>query len=235
MGVTKKNTYVIGSNNDLTNGLENIDINRIGADLTELEDDGGTLKVSVGCLIESQGSIYVVDTTAETPTGGPPAAGDFLYFDDTVPGFLWSAVEGTFDPTRGGIYNGSNQRQCRIRMTSATEYGRILPTWQGANLDKNGNEVVAMIAEYQEFDDSFTASTPPASTTRSHTFTFANDVQGVASAYGYMETNGSFDANIFFPVNINISGDQVTVSWENFGLSNGESITTKVMITAFID
>ena len=77
MAITQQNTYVIGSNNDLTNALNNIDNNRIGTDLTWLENDGGTVKVSVGSLIESQGSLYAVQTTAETPTG-TAAAGAYL-------------------------------------------------------------------------------------------------------------------------------------------------------------
>lgn len=90
-----------------------------------IENDGGTLKVSVGSLIESQGSLYVVDTAAFTPTGSP-VDGAYLFFDDGVPGFAWSAVAGTFDPTRGGIYDGSDRRQCRFILTSSTTWDRLI-------------------------------------------------------------------------------------------------------------
>jgi hypothetical protein len=112
MAIDRKNSYVVGSNNDLTNALLNIDLNRIGGDLTYLENDGGTLKVSVGSLIESQGSIYAVSGAAETPSG-TAQEGAYLFFDDSVPEFVWSTTAGTYDPTRGGFYDGSNRRQCR--------------------------------------------------------------------------------------------------------------------------
>ncbi|HMA79016.1 MAG TPA: hypothetical protein VKP88_07890, partial [Candidatus Paceibacterota bacterium] len=60
MAVNKANDYNISTNADLGNVLQNVDLNRIGADLTYLELDGSTVKVSVGSLIESQGSLYKV-------------------------------------------------------------------------------------------------------------------------------------------------------------------------------
>jgi len=69
MAVTQLNTYEAGVSADLTNALNNIDYNRIGDDLTWLELDGSTVKVSIGSLIEANGSLYTVDTAAETPTG----------------------------------------------------------------------------------------------------------------------------------------------------------------------
>jgi hypothetical protein len=131
MAITQKNEYVIGSNNDLSNALLNIDLNRLGGDLTYLENDGGTLKVSVGSLIESQGSIYQVATAAETPTG-TAQDGAYLFFDDSVPGFVWSNTAGTYDPTRGGIYDGSDRRQCRFRLSSATTYDVLVTPVTGS-------------------------------------------------------------------------------------------------------
>lgn len=112
MAVTKTNDYNIATNADLGNVLNNVDLNRIGADLTALELDGSTVKVSVGSIIESQGSLYKVDTAAETPTG-TASAGAYLFFDDSVPGFVWSATPGTYDPARGGVYDASDRRQCK--------------------------------------------------------------------------------------------------------------------------
>jgi len=125
MGITQKDTYVIGSNADLSNALLNIDLNRIGGDLTYLENDGGTLKVSIGSLIESEGSIYAVDTAAETPTGSA-VDGAYLFFDASVPGFVWSSTAGTYDATRGGLYDGSDRRQCRFRLKSSTTWDVLL-------------------------------------------------------------------------------------------------------------
>ena len=124
MSVTLLNTYEIGVNQDLSNALAMIDVNRIARDLTMLELDT-VPKVSVGSLIESQGSVYIVSGSAFTPTGSA-VAGAYLFFDDTVPGFLWSAVAGTYDPTRGGIYNGSDQRQCRFILRSGTEWDMLV-------------------------------------------------------------------------------------------------------------
>lgn len=138
MAVTKQNTYVIGSNNDLSNALAMIDENRIGLDLTWLENDGGTLKVSVGSLIEAEGSLYLVETAAETPTG-TPNAGDYLFFDPSVPGFVWSATRGTYDPTRGGRYDGSDRRQCRLRLTGATSFAIVRGEFNTEDFDGDLN------------------------------------------------------------------------------------------------
>src|SRR6056297_2344578 len=121
MAVNKTNDYNIATNADLGNVLNNVDLNRIGADLTYLELDGSTVKVSVGSLIESQGSLYKVDTAAETPTGSA-TAGAYLFFDDSVPGFVWSSTAGTYDPARGGIYDVSDRRQCKWILTSSTDW-----------------------------------------------------------------------------------------------------------------
>ncbi len=120
MSVTKLNTYEIGVNNDLTNALGMIDVNRVALDLTALELDT-VPKVSIGSLIESQGSVYEVTGSLFTPTGSA-VAGAYLFFDDTVPGFAWSTTRGTWDATRGGWYDGSDRRQCRLRLMSATEW-----------------------------------------------------------------------------------------------------------------
>jgi hypothetical protein len=125
MAISQKNSYVVGSNADLSNALLNIDLNRIGGDLTYLENDGGTLKVSVGSLIESQGSIYAVSGAAETPSG-TAQDGSYLFFDDSVPEFVWSTTAGTYDPTRGGIYDGNNRRQCRFRLSSTTTFDILI-------------------------------------------------------------------------------------------------------------
>jgi hypothetical protein len=125
MSVTQKNTYVIGSNNDLTNALLNIDLNRIGGDLTYLENDGGTLKVSVGSLIEANGSIYAVEGSAETPSG-TAEDGAYLFFDPSSESFVWSTTAGTYDAALGGIYDASDRRQCRFRLRSATAWDSIL-------------------------------------------------------------------------------------------------------------
>ena len=125
MAIDKKNEYVIGSNQDLSNALLNIDLNRVSGDLTYLEDDAGTLKVSIGSLIEANGSIYAVSGSAETPTG-TAEDGAYLFFDPSGPSFAWSTTPGTYDATLGGIYDASDRRQCRFRLKSATTWDVLL-------------------------------------------------------------------------------------------------------------
>lgn len=110
MAVVQKNTYVIGSNSDLSNALLNIDLNRVvGQDRLTVIDDSGTLKVAVGSLVEANGSIYAVEGTAATPSG-TAAAQDYLYFDPTGPSFEWNSAAGTWSDALQGWYNSGKKR-----------------------------------------------------------------------------------------------------------------------------
>jgi hypothetical protein len=243
MAVAQKNTYVIGSNNDLTNALGMIDVNRIGLDLTYLEDDAGTIKVSVGSLIESQGSVYAVETAAETPNGAPPSDGDYLFFDDTLEQFVWSSLAGTYDPTRGGVYDASDRRQCRYRMKSATEWDLIIdrsaigPTrFLDSIFDQNGHEVVGMHIEAQKVNVNLGPGSSTYTTT--HVFTFTDNVQGVAyvEAYGYQLTGtGSPQYRDGEIREVTISGNQVTVvSFVSLG-NTAYTGWVRCLVTAFVD
>jgi hypothetical protein len=86
-----------------------------------------------------------VATAAETPTG-TAQDGAYLFFDDSIPGFVWSNTAGTYDPTRGGIYDGSDRRQCRFRLSSATTYDVLVTPVTGSvvfdgdvSIDGNAN------------------------------------------------------------------------------------------------
>jgi len=98
---------------------------RYGLDLTMLANDGGTLKVSVGSLIEAGGALYIVQTAAATPTGAA-GAGKYLFFDSSVPGFVWDAAPGTYSAAKGAPYDGSDRRQCRFRLKSATTWDIVI-------------------------------------------------------------------------------------------------------------
>lgn len=93
--------------------------------------------MSIGSLIEAQGSLYVVDTAAETPAGAA-GAGTFLYFEEAIPRFVWSSAVGTFDPTRGGIYDVSDRRQCRFKLRSATTWEQLIVA-EAADAEVVGN------------------------------------------------------------------------------------------------
>jgi hypothetical protein len=97
----------------------------VGTDRTFLENDGGTVKVSIGSVVEADGTVYEVTGTAEIPSG-TPADGAYLFFDPNTGLYTWSAVAGTADPAKGGLYDGSGRRQCRWRLTSATTWKEVL-------------------------------------------------------------------------------------------------------------
>ena len=100
-----------------SNGIGQISL---GDDSTFIENDGGVLKVSIGSAIEANGDVFEV-TALMTPTGSA-AAGAYLFFDPSSNTFAWSAVAGTLDATKRGLYDGSGRRQCRFRLLSATTW-----------------------------------------------------------------------------------------------------------------
>jgi len=110
---------------------------RLGFDAVILEVDGAVLKVSIGSVIECAGSLYVVDTALETPTG-TPAADDYLYFDPSVPGFVWASAAGTYDATKGAVYNGDHRR-CRYQLYDATRYFLLLSKEELSGNPQRGN------------------------------------------------------------------------------------------------
>ena len=92
----------------------------LGGDNTFLENDAGTLKVSIGSSIEANGVIFEV-TTLMTPSGSA-VDGAYLFFDPASNTFVWSATPGTLDASKAGLYDGSDRRQCRFRLLSATTW-----------------------------------------------------------------------------------------------------------------
>lgn len=124
---------------------------RLGRDVTMIENDGGTLKVSVGSVVECSGAIYEVTSAAETPTGSP-ADGTYLFFDPAGPSFAWSAVAGTYSAAKGGIYDGSDRRQCRFRLNSGTTWDQlVMPEAVNVAIDAEISDlVVRMDAEIKQ-------------------------------------------------------------------------------------
>ena len=124
MAIVLQNTYEIGVNNDLGNLANNVDRNRVGEDTTFLEVNSNVTQVAVGSLVESNGSLYAVTDVPFTPAG-IAEAGAYLFFDDTVPGFVWSTTPGTYDAARGGIYDASNRRQCKWVAFTAQTFSEV--------------------------------------------------------------------------------------------------------------
>lgn len=96
----------------------------IGTDRTFLELDGATVKVSVGSVIEANGTLYTVTGAAATPSG-TAADGNYLFFDSSTGTYTWSGTAGSNDAAKGGIYDGSGRRQCRWRLTGTTTFGLV--------------------------------------------------------------------------------------------------------------
>ncbi len=90
-----------------------------GTDRTVLEDDSGVFKVSLGSVVEADGTLYTVAGSAATPSG-TQAPGVFLFFDPSSGLYTWSATAGTFNAAKGGIYDGSDRRQCHYYLSDAT-------------------------------------------------------------------------------------------------------------------
>lgn len=99
MSTDKKNTYVIGSNNDLTNALNNIDYNRIGEDSTIVEWDGSQFLVKVGSSLEVNGNLYAVGTADETIAA---SSGVVVYNEAT--GWAISGDTPVLRADKGGYY-----------------------------------------------------------------------------------------------------------------------------------
>ncbi len=92
-----------------------------GLDLTFLTLDT-VPKVTAGSRIEANGIMHTV-ATIQTPTGSA-VDGAYLFFDSSTLSFLWSITAGTYD--KNGLYNVSDQRQCRFRLKSATTWDMLL-------------------------------------------------------------------------------------------------------------
>jgi hypothetical protein len=99
MATNKKNTYVIGSNNDLTNGLANIDYNRVNTDLTVVEWSGSDFIVKEGSTLEVNGNLYTVESADETISA---ASGAVVYNEST--GWAISSDTPVLRPDKGGYY-----------------------------------------------------------------------------------------------------------------------------------
>jgi hypothetical protein len=114
MAIEQKNTYVPGSNNDLTNAVANIDINRTGEDLVSVEYSAPNFLIKVGSLIEANGNMYAVTTADESITA---ADGNLIFNEST--GFAINNVDTpVYDPAKGGYYVNSTERVTKFRFTS---------------------------------------------------------------------------------------------------------------------
>jgi hypothetical protein len=95
----KKNTYEVGVNNDLSNVVANVDINRVGLDKTVVEYSAPNFIIKAGSLIEANGNVYSV-TSDESIT----AADGNLCFNESTGFFIDNVETPVYDPVRTGYY-----------------------------------------------------------------------------------------------------------------------------------
>jgi hypothetical protein len=130
MAIEKKNTYVPGSNQDLTNAVANIDINRTGEDLVSVEYSAPNFLIKVGSLIEANGNMYAVTTADESITA---ADGNLIFNEST--GFAINNVDTpVYDPAKGGYYVNGTERVTKFRLNSdGTFYEKNATSKPGTN------------------------------------------------------------------------------------------------------
>jgi hypothetical protein len=143
MAIVKKNTYVPGSNNDLTNVALNIDLQRLGTDLTHVVYSGGNFLIKVGSLVECNGSLYAVEGADISIA---PASG-VLIFDSSTLLFSISASAFAYDATKSGEYiTGSpTKRVCKWVLGASgsvniRDYNNANPWTTGIGVEKSGTD-----------------------------------------------------------------------------------------------
>lgn len=111
MPATKKNTYEIGVNNDISNVANNVDYNRLGTDQVIIEISGPNLLIKNGSLIEANGSLWAVDSGDLSI----PLADGYLVFDDSTGDFsIINSEVAVLDPERAGFYRPSPNDTQRV-------------------------------------------------------------------------------------------------------------------------
>lgn len=120
MAIVKKNTYVAGSNNDLTNVVLNIDLQRLGMDLTNVTYSAPNFLIKAGSLIEANGSLYAVEGSDISVT----ASTGVLIFDSATLLFSISASAYAYDATKAGEYitGQPTKRVCRWNLSSNGDF-----------------------------------------------------------------------------------------------------------------
>lgn len=107
MAIVQRNLYLPGR--DLTNLAQNVDLNRVGMDLTDISIAFGApsvVTVAAGSMIECNGNIYVL-TTDET--FNMVAGHNYITFtDNPAPAFASAAAKGTYSALKGGFYQAGN-------------------------------------------------------------------------------------------------------------------------------
>ena len=111
MPATKKNTYEIGVNNDISNLANNVDYNRLGEDKVIIEVSGPNLLIKNGSIIEANGALWVVDSGDLSIT----LADGYLVFDDSTGNFsIVNSETAELDPDRAGYYRPSPNDTQRV-------------------------------------------------------------------------------------------------------------------------
>jgi hypothetical protein len=118
MAVVKQNTFQPGVNNDVTNVCVNVDLNRIGTDLSQVVWSGTQYVLKAGTLVEANGSLYAND--ADINLGN--TSGD-LDFNSSTLAFSIGTGAATYNPAKGGLYVSANVRRLKWGMVSGGTFG----------------------------------------------------------------------------------------------------------------
>lgn len=155
MAIVQRNLYLPGR--DLTNLAQNVDLNRIGMDLTDISIAFGApsvVTVAAGSMIECNGNIYVLTTDETFNMGG---GHNYITFtDNPAPAFASAAAQGTYSALKGGFYQADN--------VTRTLKWFIDQTGEGFNLNlnilvgQNYNLYSGMTSAVRAWDQSTNAS-----------------------------------------------------------------------------
>jgi len=111
MAIVKYNNYM--PEKDVEDLIDNVDVNFLGDDKTEISVNYGVspaqVTISEGSIIEVNGNRYRIED-ADYTFAMANAGHNYITFDDTItPTFSSSATIGTFDPVKQGYYSGTTR------------------------------------------------------------------------------------------------------------------------------
>ena len=225
--------------------------------ISELDSDLEP-QILLGTYVDVDGVVAYFDAAANISGSASDGVAFVRVFSDNgVPTAEYTNEVPIYDVYRKGYYNPDNKRYIlqfdkagstylNKRILETEAYTRELKTdvvdattmsttdlnVTGTLLDKNGNEVTAMRAEYQE--GSVSGQVSGGYWSGNLTLTFSNPVQGLASVvvHSYRSTSSPVTCDI---TDVNINGNDVTFALRMYYGTNGTTVTAKLQVTAFTD
>jgi len=204
MAVVKQNTYAPGTNNDVTNVCQNVDLNRLGTDHSFITWSGTAFILEQGSIVEANGSLYAI--TADINLGNTSG---YLIFNTTTLTFSISPVtrSGNYDPLKTGYYSAATTRILKWTCTAGGSYG-IFQNNIGPNVDPTFGNGLSIGVKNVSIDDGAIA--------------IGNDNSASGASSVAIGDSNSAGADGIAVGNRNLSGTGVTL-----GRDNVTSIGTK--------